>query len=595
VTIEFKDAKPGTFAHAIHGRVYPNEVGMIREAMAKITRFMGAAMTTYNPAFAFVNFFRDAQTMYFNSASDERISRREAREMVKLLYPALKVGLYIASGKRASFGHDPALYALFEEMRQNGGLTYFADRKGMEYQVAELEKLMTVGRSNTKKSIDAVLGALEFAANASEIAPRLAAYAVLKRNGRSSEFAATYSGEVTVNFNMRGADRNVRQLWIFFNPAVQGAQKMVDLAFNQGAEGKKKFASIAGGLTLLGFVTSLLGRAISGEDEEGRDKLDQVPLYKRSTSVVLSADTPFGAPIPIPYGWNAFFALGVFGADVLTGKQSLATSAKRIALAAFEGLSPVGTGATDAKSLSSFLAKTFTPTALLPIIDIGMNENRFGAPIAKQNSPFSMADTPRAQQHFRGVSPISKAMTDFLARESGGNQLKAGNIDINPAHIDFLIQSYLPGLPSDVYKAASMGVKAARGDEIKRSPWPLADRFSARIPTGNEYGQFMRAGKLIETAYREYANLRDPARRAEILEEFPNLGAAHTAIRATSSELRKIRSAMAELDMNDRAAEDFKKQRMKFLTEQEERVLKRANKRLLDLGGEVRERMLAND
>jgi hypothetical protein len=598
VTMEFNDTKPGSFAYAIHGRVYPQDAGMIRDAFGKVTRFMGAAMTTYNPAFAFVNFFRDVQTMYFNSAADERISKAEARQMVRMLWPALKVGLYVASGKKASFGHDPELYRLFEQMKSDGGLTYFADRKGMEFQVDELKKLMTQGTSNPKKIVDGILGALEFAANASEVAPRLAAYATLIKNGRSREFSANYSGEVTVNFNMRGADRNIRQLYIFFNPAVQGAAKMYDLAFNQGANGKKQLALVAGGLTLLGFVTSLLGRAISGEDEEGRDKLDQVPLYKRSTSVVLSADTMGGAPIPIPYGWNAFFALGVFGADWITGKQSLATSAKRIALSAFEGLSPVGTGATDAKGFGSFLLKTFTPTAALPIAEMALNENRFGAPIAKNDSPFSMGKTPAAQQHFRGVSPISKAMTDFLTRESHGNSMKAGKIDINPAHIDFLIQSYLPGLPSDLYKGASLAIRASRGDEIKRAPWPVADRFSARIPTGNEYGQFRRAGELIETAFNEYKNTQVPGRRKEILEEFPNLLQAHGAVSTASAGIREIRSAIAKIEQRPARTEEEQaanKQRIKDLMDREEQQIKRANSRLLKLGGEVRERMLAND
>jgi hypothetical protein len=379
---------------------------------------------------------------------------------------------------------------------------------------------------------------------------------------------------------------------------VQGAAKMYDLAFNQGANGKKQLALVAGGLTLLGFVTSLLGRAISGEDEEGRDKLDQVPLYKRSTSVVLSADTMGGAPIPIPYGWNAFFALGVFGADWITGKQSLATSAKRIALSAFEGLSPVGTGATDAKGFGSFLLKTFTPTAALPIAEMALNENRFGAPIAKNDSPFSMGKTPAAQQHFRGVSPISKAMTDFLTRESHGNSMKAGKIDINPAHIDFLIQSYLPGLPSDLYKGASLAIRASRGDEIKRAPWPVADRFSARIPTGNEYGQFRRAGELIETAFNEYKNTQVPGRRKEILEEFPNLLQAHGAVSTASAGIREIRSAIAKIEQRPARTEEEQaanKQRIKDLMDREEQQIKRANSRLLKLGGEVRERMLAND
>jgi hypothetical protein len=539
-----------------------------------------------------VNFLRDVQTMYLNSAADGKITKKMARQMIKELPRAIAAAVHEASGGKFGRAGSSQMLASLREMQREGGITYFADRNNLEDQVKKVENLLAGKEPFGQKYFGWLLGSLEFLADVSEIAPRLAAYKVMRDNGFSKQQSAVFSGDVTVNFNMRGANKEMRQLFLFFNPAVQGSYKLWTLM--KTPEGKKKFAGVALGLFTLGFLTSMLGRALSGEDDDGIDRLDKVPVYKRATSVVVSADAPLGAPLPIPYGWNAFFAFGVFGADAVFGHQSVKTSALRIAKTTAEAFSPIGMGASDAKSLESFLAKFVAPTPLLPAVEFAFNENRFGAPIRKESSAFSAREVPDAQQYFRGVSPISKAVTDGLTDLTGGNKYRAGGIDVNPATIDFLIQSYLPGVPSDIYKGAGVAIKSASGEDVKRVPWPVIDRFSARIPQGYDAGAYRRASEMVETIYYEYSNTRDQARRAEIRAEYPRIGYAHAQIASTKQQLRDVRKQIADLEDRPLSSEE-KVRRKNQLMEREEQIFKKAVSRLMTAGEPVREAMMANE
>ena len=591
-TIEFKERGAGSFADAIHGMVSPAQSGPIMESVGKVSRFLGSLMTTYNPVFTVVNFVRDAQTMYLNAAADGKISKKMARDMVKALPTAIRAAIHEASGGRFGQGANSDTLRILREMQREGGITYFADRKSLEDQVKKLDDLLSGKKYPMQETFQKIGSVMEFLADVSEIAPRLAAYKVVRENGFSKEQAAVFSGDITVNFNMRGANKEVRQLYVFFNPAVQGSYKLVKMATTK--EGQKQFLKMAAAMAAFGFLTSLLGRALSGEDDDGIDKLDKVPVYKRATSVVLAADVPGGAPLPIPYGWNAFFSIGVFGADAIFGHQPVGVSASRIVKTAAEAFSPIGSGASDAKSFETFMAKFVAPTSLLPGVEFLANENRFGAPIRKEQSPFDASKTPDAQQYFRSVSPISRAITDGLTSVTGGNRYKAGGIDVNPATIDFLIQSYLPGLPSDAYKGAGAAITAASGEQVKRVPWPLLDRFSARIPTGYDAGAYRRAAEMVETVYQEYSKTRDQGRRQEIRAEYPRIGYAHAVIASTTQELRQVRKQIADLEER-RMPDDQKVARKNQLMEREEAIFKRATKRLMEAGEPIREAMMANE
>jgi hypothetical protein len=508
VTMKFKQTGYGSVGEALHGMIYPPQMNNFLYVVGRLNRVIGQLLTTWNPLWVPVNFIRDIQTLYSNAASDGRISRRAARQMFKTTLPAMYTSVYAnildsapvtekgKLAKKALLGIFPQprsdLLASYKEAKFAGGLTSFIDRKGLEEQMIELDRVLNgsfkrpgisgaaVGAIDwTVAKIEGLGKALEFFTIPFEYGPRLAAYHVAKSNmvGMDKSDAAVFSGEITVNFNMRGSTKSLRQLFLFFNPAVQGTAKIVDLA----KKDKVKFGELALSWIAFGALMNLVGRALSGEDENGENKIDGLPIYKRSTAAIWMADMPGGA-IPIAYGWNFFYSVGTFAMDSIVADVPVSTSAKRIAATGFEAFSPIGLGIADASTAGTAVAKTLSPQVILPLTEYVLNENRFGAPIRMDDS-FTDEEKPDTQMAFSSVHPLSKFATDKLHQLTGGNKWTSDGIDINPALVDQMVSGYLPGAIDTAYKELGRYMRQSSGLDVDEGkPNPIVARFTAYRP-----------------------------------------------------------------------------------------------------------------
>lgn len=578
VTIEFKKTGKGTFADAIHGAIYPSEAdSTVARALGRYNRIVGQMLTTWNPVWVLVNFVRDAQTLYYNSVADKRVTKQMAKEMVKTIPSAMKATFHYATDGRRGNSADPDMIRAFREMREAGGATSFLNLQGLEKQVSAIEDMINPQKKSDIVKVGQFLAdKLEEFNIPIELAPRLSAYKVMRDNGYSKDEAAQYAGEITVNFNMRGSSKFMRNMYLFFNPAVQGSAKLVKLA----SENPKTFSKIAMGMAAVGFISSVIGRAMGGEDEDGIDKLDKVPVFKRATTLILSPDVP-GAAIPVPYGWNAFFAAGVFMADTLwAGSQPAATSAKRIAQAAFEGFSPIGSAGLSSDSNLGTVFKGLSPTAALPLLEIMLNENRFGAPIVKEAGLFGGGKRPNAEMAFDSASPISAGIFKGLNRATGGDYVNPGAIDVNPGIVDHLISSYIPGLVAESYKFASWATKSALGYDTKSASIPLVDRLTAKVPESYDYGMYRRAKEYVATKYDDFK--LNPERRDKILAEFPGLGGAKGVLDTTDSRIQDLREYRKNVERDESMSREDKVKMINETRAREKEIVTRAVRVLLE-------------
>ena len=567
VTIRFKDAGYNSIAEAIHGKSDPQSEHPVRHIMQLLGRTTGALITKYNPFWIPVNFVRDVQTLFLNAGVNKNYGWKMAGEMGKALLPAMGTSLRVAlmdmnvttpAGKAAKamlinmMGKPNAeMLAHYQEGRKAGAFTSFINHRNLEDQIIEINEAI-----NGKSAISKIGGLFKFWELVTlpvEMAPRLAAYSTLKNNGSSTLDAADYAGSVTVDFNMRGANEWLRAAYLFFNPAVQGTAQLVKLA----KENPKRFGLVAGGLMSLGFLTSMMGRLQGDDDDEKRRRkesglsvLDEMPEYKRSTSVILFPNTRGGA-IPIAYGWNAFFAAGVFAADSIVGNVPVSLSLKRTFQATFEAFSPVGGSGFDITKLASDPATQalalFMPTAGAPLSQWQTNKNRWGGPLYP-DSQFSgqvgMSDVTKA---FDSVNPISRWVAENLQSATGGNRFNKQGIDINPALIDHLSQSYLPGLISEIYKGAGVAVRKAQGIEVAREKEPFFDRFSAYPSESFDSAAFRRVADAVNGVYGELDKTPSSnPRRAQIMEAHPEIGLMKTIVTVAGQEMRTARADIRE-------------------------------------------------
>ena len=620
IAMKFSD-KGTEFVHSITGMNVKRD-GAFVEAMGSWNRFFGQLLTSWNPAWIVPNFFLDTQTMFSNAAADPEVGAVLAKRMVEELPRALQQA-FLYTLQRQAYNHDTRWGRILAriskkvpmsmewsnmitEYMKDGGGTFFLDRKSLDQTLDKLNRHVkgpTGVLENVQNWTEGLTNLLELMGDPSEMAPRLAAYKVLRESGWDHQRAVRYGKEITVNFNMKGQERWLRSLYVFSNPSIQGTVRMFQ-DYNSGEVDQKllprprevrrlemkqkgvmkyvpsrRFATVAGGFMVLGMVSSMMSRSIGGEDEErpGTDLIDRVPLFKRNSSFIIAPDE-YGGSIPIAHGWRAFFSLGVHMWDAITGKVSPEVAAQRAASAALDTLMPLSVGS-DVKGTVPYLATVAAPTQLVPMVSIIANQNRMGGPITKEDSPFSRVKTANAFMHFDSVNPISRNLTHALAAATsrGNPKYSPGLIDINPAYIDFLISSYLPGVINDTYKLAGIAVARADGRNTRAPTIPIIDRFIAKPSARSDVGALRRVSEEVFTLEGE---LRDrntlPERKKKILEQHPRIGFFKSFLSATDRDLRQLSSRLKKIEENQLYTKEFKVKARNKIEEQKMEIYRRA-------------------
>jgi hypothetical protein len=194
-------------------------------------------------------------------------------------------------------------------------------------------------------------------------------------------------------------------------------------------------------------------------------------------------------------------------------------------------------------------------------MELSLNENRFGAPIHKEQNPFADVKESNAYMHFNSVNPISKGLMHTLAKltTSGNPKFDKPLVDVNPAVVDYMISSYLPGLFSEAYKGVGFAISSAEGRKMKERPIPIVDRFNAKTPEGFDTGANRRVTSAVETVFKEFNDLNtSTARRQQIVDQHPYLSTAKAIVSGTNQELRKMSSSLAQIESDPRISDSDK-------------------------------------
>jgi hypothetical protein len=596
--------------------------GDLVDALGAWSRFFSQMVTTWNPAWIPVNAMRDIQAAIANAAADPEVGAVLAGKMMKEWkrsgHTAFKYmvadyananngfwGKYFKN-KAVNSPIDPSEKKLLDEFFEDGAGTFFLDRNGLEQTLDKLNRHMnpmTISKIQNAKDAQvwtadklSVVGDLmELLSMPIEVAPRFAMYKVLRDAGWDRSRAARYAKELTVNFNMKGASKWFRSVYVFANPAVQGTVRLFK-DYSRGKEGiakympSNRFAAVASVWMGLGWASSLIARTIGGgeddEDKPGMDKLDMVPDYRRATSLVFLPDV-YGGSIPVAYGWNVFSTAGGYAADVMQGKMKAKTAAQRTMTAAFDAFAPIGSGA-ESQSFAGQMAKTLAPSAAVPIVEMVMNENRFGAPLYRETSLSNVKESD-AYMHFNKVNPISKWLMHSLADlTSGGKNPRYGSpvVDVNPATMDHFINSYLPGLISEGYKFAGTTINIAQGKDTKDMDIPLVGRFKAKVDEDSfNSSAFRRVASQVDTMYTEYMSPdTTAARRAEIKKDYPGIGGTKAVMSGVEQQIKKMRTNLRSFELNPINSESQKIEARNRIEKQEKELRDRAVTQALKRG-----------
>ena len=420
----------------------------------RITRFLAAVRTQFNPQFIFTNFFRDLQQAGI-VLQEENISGI-ARRVVASLPKAMAGMNRMLNGDLST---PWARYA--REFADAGGKIGFLERNDIEAEKRTLDRLMkdanpSLGRKAWLKFMEHTVERIDRYNDVVENTMRLAAYAQLRQAGFSQAKAASAARELTVNFNRKGEwGPHLNALFMFFNASTQGGANFALRLYRS-----PRLRKIAAGLIVYGFVQSLLNRLLSGDDDDEKNRWEKLSMSEKQRNHIIMlpkwAQEYLGVPhikIPAPLSWNLPMIIGMQAEHAIFGDVSPLEAAANMVAAVGDSFNPLGSGG----SFSNFI----TPTVADWRVDIDTNKNFFGEDIVPRQFDET---TPYAERYYPNINPLAKWLTDTLSEMTGGSSERAGAIDWSPEWVEHVWDFALGGI-GQLFGQASTSLNMLTGEQ----------------------------------------------------------------------------------------------------------------------------------
>ena len=539
------------------------ENSKIIKIFGPISRYLSMINTSLNPEFIVSNFVRDIQTGVFNLITEQDIGKLDgeaiAKQVVKDTPSSIKT---MYAGFRRN-QNPQAFERLPVEEQQMFNDFLSSGAKADWFYVPTVNEVadnvnnlieMTEGKQNFKQGVK-TLGKWVDDTNASvENGVRFATYKNAREVGLSKKQSAILAKNLTVNFNRKGMDgQTLNSLYLFFNASVQGTANML-----RGLKTSKRKQQAVAGLAMFAMAHAIVNEMSGGDDEEtGRSHYSRIPDYIKERNLIFMKTDGSGeyVKIPLPYGYSVFHNIGTGIADTLMGVSSPAQSASLITSGLLTSFNPIGFS--RSKDLVTGAFKTATPTALVPLVEVAMNENFFGAPVYTENFPIGAqrSDSSLAKKN---TNEFLKKIMPFLNEMTGGSKYKSGLIDVSPDTVQHLFDTVLGGAGQTARRTLSLAEETtksivARGElpDVPVGQIPFYRRVRGEPDPFMSQTEYFQRKQNVINAVAEYDDMSGSLlskRRKEYKDRYGNLMKMEQRVKNTDRVLKRLRDRRQKLD-----------------------------------------------
>ena len=495
-------------AQAVNGLTNPDSemsgaIGNLLKLTNYVNRQLSAFYTTRNPEFVVSNFFRDA--IYANSMVWVKESPNYAVKFNSnfgKVNPA-KMHQLIRKYRNGSLDMSNEIEKAFYDFMINGGETGYTQMRDLEAHKKELDKALkySQGKMPIRKAWNMFFDRCDEINRAVENCARFAAFVTSRQMGRTIQRSVYDAKEISVNFNKKGAgdkflkSNNTTAKWASL---ISGAGRIFYVFWNAGIQGMANFAKVSknnpkGAIVACAamFVSGALV-AMLGYDDEERDYYN-LPEYVRRSNLCFKVGNSW-VTIPLPIEYRAIYGLGELCASVINGgdKYTPKETAEKVAQQ-FSQLLPLdmleGGGGWN----------PLIPTFAKPLAEAYVfNTDWTGLPIYKENT-FNELD-PEFTKAYKNANDILVGMSEYLNSIDlgrNGNAAKKGDIDINPAKLEYVLEGYFGGLATTFNKMVKMGETAFGDREFEWRNMLIASRL---VKEGDERQE----AKRVQNQYYNY-------------------------------------------------------------------------------------------
>ena len=518
-------------AQAINGELRMDDEG--NSIIQRVNRWLANVYTSLNPEFVVTNYERDAGFATAIVAATETPAYQAGwiKNMAK--FNPLTTGIYInhliSKSTKGQINPDNTTERYMQEFLANGGETGFTNmltaddyKKLIKKEIKEVNKPITASKAGR-----VCFGWAQRANRVFEDATRFATYVTSREQGRSIDRSIRDAKEISLNFNTRGADgmkndgvvhklfRNLRRWIIFTNPSIQGLNK-AGVAFSNHPV--RSTLVIAGLPAVLGYGVAALASAILGgdDDEKVKEAYMDLPKWIRRTNICIPIEGTKFVTIPLSYELRVSYGLGEMFWEIEQGMIEPGELVKET-VTQLSDLLPLSFA-------SGTVAQNLSPTIVRPLVDIIQNKDFTGRPIYRENTfnqgmpEYTKAYAGTAKWLTKSSEVLNNATPKFWVKDyPEPDKYTPGAININPAIVEHLLDSYLGGLytfPSKAAKTVSM-IWDEDMQDIRNIPFlnrNVKDSQSGNPITksaGDRYNTYMkeyRLSKQRRDGYRREAN-----------------------------------------------------------------------------------------
>ena len=443
-------------AQAVNGLTNPDTSNSsLYKAAKAVKNFMARMFTSQNPAFVITNLCRDV--IWAGTAVAVKEDKAYIAQYAKNIAGAFakaKLPVLLRKFQKGTLDMSNDVERYFEEFIKNGGETGFTELNTVEDYKRDIERFLKEanrsGVSNLpKKTWRGLWGCIEFMNRCAEDTTRFMVYMTSRQMGRSVADSVYDAKEITVNFNKKGSggfgSSVMNFAYIFFNATIQGLANFGKMMYHHPG----KTAAALSVFTMAGMLVPMLAvamQAMFGDDDE--NSYWDLPEWVRRNNLVFFvpwSDNGY-LTIPLPHELRPFFGMGELAFSCLAGKEEVENAIGKGAQG-FSGLLPL-----DYTGNAGNIAVNFTPTIAQPFAQLVVNKDYFGKPIYKKND-YNELD-PEWTKAYKGTNAWLVNATKWLNEVTGGDNVKSGAIDLNPAQIEHLFESYLGGVGKTLNKGA---------------------------------------------------------------------------------------------------------------------------------------------
>jgi hypothetical protein len=252
--------------------------------------------------------------------------------------------------------------------------------------------------------------------------------------------------------------------------------------------------------------------------------------------------------VPLPYGFNAFYAIGRAGTELARGKP-FGPVFGNLATTIIDSFNPIG----GAGSIENIIA----PTVIDPIVDLGRNRDFADRPIMPEQSQFG-PETPDNQRYWGSIAPHWKAVTDFLTSASGGDEVVPGAVDVSPETLEYLFGVVTGAAGTFFDRTAGLIGKAAQivdGDpdvEIERNDLPLVRKVIGTKPGWYDKAAFYARLEQVDTVVaqaKDYIARGDNDGLQRLIGDRRDVLTVEAGAKEARSVMRKVKKERTALEL----------------------------------------------